>query len=67
MKLLRKVIAGQNGSFDPEQALHGAYAFELVKSGFVLVKAPSAENAESESLQLVINPMWSHLLNSGKG
>ncbi|MDR3612758.1 MAG: GH25 family lysozyme [Candidatus Obscuribacterales bacterium] len=64
MEKLRKTIAGHNGSFDPEQALHGAYAFELIQSGFVLLKAHSSESAESESARLVINPMWFHLLGS---
>jgi lysozyme len=62
MERLQKVIAGQNGDFDPELALHGAYAFELIKSGLVLVKTPSPETAQIESSILVINPMWSHLL-----
>ena len=66
MERLRKAAAGDKSGFNPELALRGAYAYELIQSGFVLLKTPASGSAEPESPQLVISPMWSHLLKQLK-
>jgi hypothetical protein len=60
---LNKLTAGNGGRFNPEESVAGAFAFDLIHSGFLLVKKEDETNSCGK---LVVNPMWIHLLRANK-
>ncbi len=58
MARLRAITKASGGTFDPNK-LEAAYAFDLIRHGFLLRQ--KLEDYKQPSV-LVVNPMWQHLL-----